>query len=133
MKVFLSYKFTGEDPAVLKETITKICDSLEKAGHTHFCSFWKGDFFNENNFTHKQILEYALKELDDSDIYLAFIKSAEKSEGLLMEAGYAIAKKKKFYLAIKKGVTSAFMTAMADKIIQFDGLDELCEELSALK
>ena len=92
MRVFLSYKFTGEDAKELKEVIGNICLSLEKAGKGHFCSFWKGDFYIENKFTHKQILEYALKELDNSDCILAFVKSEGKSEGMLIEIGYALAK-----------------------------------------
>lgn len=133
MKVFLSYRFTGENPEVLKETIHNICASLEKVGYNHFCSFWKGDFFNENKFTHKQILDYALNELEKSDIYLAFIKSKDKSEGMLIEAGYALAKKKKIYLAIKKGIRTAFMREIADKIIEFGTLEELYKKLKKLK
>ena len=133
MKIFLSYRFTGEDPKVLKETIQKICNSLDEAGHNHFCSFWKGDFFNENKFTYKQILEHALEELDLSDVYLAFIKSEDKSEGMLLEAGYAIAKGKKFILAIKKGIYTVFLREMADQVIEFKNIEELCEKLKNLK
>ncbi len=132
MKIFLSYRYTGEDPAILKDTLQKICSSLEKSGHGHFCSLWKDGFFNENKFTYRQILEYALKELDNSDVYLAFVKSEDKSEGMLIEAGYAIAKNKKFWLAIKKGVHTVFLREMADKIIEFENLEELYKKLSKL-
>jgi nucleoside 2-deoxyribosyltransferase len=132
MKVFLSYRFTGEDPKVLKETLQNICDSLKKAGHTYFCSFWKGDFFKDNKYSNKQILNYVLKELDSSDIYLALIKSEDKSEGILIEAGYALAKGKKFYLAIKKGVYTTFMKEIADKVIEFEDIEELCIRLRKL-
>ena len=133
MKIFLSYRFTGEKPEVLKEIIHNLCGSLEKAGHVTFCSFWKGDFYKENKFTNKQILIYALDELDASDVYLAFIKSEDKSEGMLLEAGYAIAKKKKIYLAIKKGVRTVFLAEMADMIIEFDDLEELYNKLARLR
>ena len=110
-----------------------ICESLSAAGHKTFCSFWHGEFYNENKFTHKQILNHALNELKQSDVYLALIKSEDKSEGMLMEAGYAIAEKKRFYLAIKKGVHTTFMRQMADKVIEFETLDELCKELGKIK
>jgi nucleoside 2-deoxyribosyltransferase len=132
MKIFLSYRFTGEDLDQLRAIIHNICQSLEKAGHKTFCSFWKGDFFKNNSFTHKDVLEYALAELDDSDIYLAFIKSEDKSEGMLIEAGYAIAKKKKFYLAIRKGIKTTFIREMADEIIEFDSLEDLYVRLGEL-
>lgn len=133
MKIFLSYRFTGENPKILKKTIRNIGDSLEKAGHNCFCSFWQGSFFKENNFTHKQILEHALNELEKSDVYLAFIKSEDGSEGMLIEAGYAVALKKKFYLAIKRGVKTVFLREIANKVIEFGQLDELYKKLGQLK
>jgi len=131
MKIFLSYKFTGENPKILEETIQNICNS-PKAKHSYFCSFWKEAFFKKNKFTHKQILEYVFKELEKSDIYLAFIKNEDKSEGMLLEAGYALAKKKKIYLAIKKGTDTVFLRDFADKIIEFNELDELYKKLKIL-
>ena len=133
MKIFVSYRFAGEDPDQLRILIHGICSSLEKAGHKPFCTFWHGDFYKGNGFTKKQILEHGLGELDNSDICLAFIKSEEKSEGMLLEAGYAIAKGKKFYLAIKKGVKTVFLREMADKIIEFETFEELYQKLSHLK
>lgn len=133
MKIFLSYRFTGEDPDQLRIIIHDLCSSLEKAGHQTFCAFWKGDFYKDNGFTKRQILEHALGELDSSDIYLAFIRSEDKSEGMLIEAGYAIAKGKKFYLAIKNDTRTTFIREMADKVIEFGTLDELYSKLSGLK
>lgn len=132
MKIFISYRYTGEDPEILKEIVQDLGKSLEKAGHSHFCSFWKNGFFNENKFTHKQILNYALDELEKADVYLAFVKSEDKSEGMLIEAGYAIAKNKKFWLAIKKGAHTVFLREMADKIIEFETMEELYSKLSKL-
>ncbi len=133
MKIFLSHRFTGEDPEILKETISKIEKTLESAEYECFCSFWKADFFEKNNFTHQQILEYVLKELDQADIYLAFIKSDEKSEGLLIEMGYALAKKKKIYVVIKEGVKTTFAEEIADKVIKFKTLKNLYKKLEGLR
>ena len=129
MRIFISYRFTGENPEELNETMKNICDILERKGHKTSCSLWKGDFFKKNNFTNKKILEYALKELDDSDIYLAFIKSKDKSEGMLIEAGYALAKGKKFVLVIKKDIKTTFMHELANKIIKFKDLKDFYEKL----
>jgi|SRR3989344_5647110 len=133
MKIYIAYKFTAEDPLVLKETLHNISLSLKKANHSVFCSFWKSDFFKENNFTNKQIIEYAIKELDSSDIVLAFVNSDEKSEGMLLELGYALAKKKKIYLAIKKGVKTVFIEELSDTVIEFDDLEELYSKLSTTR
>ena len=133
MRVFLSYRFTGEDPKILNEILHSICNSLEKAKHNNFCSFWSEDLYKKNKFTNKQILKHALDELEKSDVYLAFVKSEEKSEGMLLEAGYALAKKKKIYLAIKKGIRTTFLREIADKVIDFENLDELYEKLGKLE
>ena len=87
MKCFVSYRFTGEDTKELEVALGKICSSLEQAKHSYYCSFWDEDLFNKESYTNKQILVHALKELDKSDCIFVFIKSAEKSEGMLIETG----------------------------------------------
>lgn len=132
MKIFVSYRFTGEDPKELESIMKTICSSIEKLGHSHFCSFWKSDFYSKSKFTNKQILDLALKELDNSDCILAFVKSQEKSEGMLLEIGYALAKNKKFILAIKKGIKTTFLREAADRIIEYSDIDDLTKQLKRL-
>ncbi len=52
---------------------------------------------------------------------------------MLLEIGYALAKKKKFVLAIKEGVRTVFIREMANQIIEFETLDQLYSKLSKLK
>lgn len=133
MRIFLSYKFTGENEDELRPIIKNICSSLEKAGHATFCSFWKTAHFKEKNFNHEQILKYAFNELDNCDCLLAFINSPIRSEGMCIEVGYALAKGKKVIAAIKDGVRSPFIESMANYLIEFDGLEDLYEKLNKLK
>ena len=133
MKIFISYRFTGEDPKELKETMKNICDILERKGHNVICTLWKEDIFKKNSFTNKKIMDYGLNELESSDIYLAFIKSKDKSEGMLIEAGFALAKKKRFVLVIKKDVETTFMHELANKIIEFKDLDDLYLRLTQMR
>ena len=132
MKIFLAYKYTGEDPEVLKGIIDQIVSSLGKAGHTTFCSFDKNVFFTEQSSSYKQRLEYVITELDSSDYVLAFVKSQEKSEGMLLEVGYALAKGKKIILAIKSGVHVTFLSEIADVVIEFEEPDDLYSKLKML-
>ncbi|MDO8538684.1 MAG: nucleoside 2-deoxyribosyltransferase [archaeon] len=132
MKIFVSYRFSGENPKELKYSMENVCKNLEK-NNKYFCSFSKEEFFLKQKFSNKQILEYSLKEMDKSDYVLVFLKSQEKSEGMLIEVGYAIAKKKKIILAIKKGTKSTFLREIAEQIIEFETLEELFETLSKLK
>jgi nucleoside 2-deoxyribosyltransferase len=133
MKIFLSYRFTGEKIEELKEVIGKICSGIGQSGHNHYCSFNSEDFYKSNKFTNKQILEHALNELEVSDCILAFVKSEEKAEGMLLEIGYAKAKNKKFILAIKKGIKTTFLREIAEKIIEFKDIDDLTKQLEKLK
>src|SRR5665213_1839035 len=114
MKVFLSYRFTGEDSAELKQIHEGIEKALLANGHTQWCSFGYEDYFKEQNYTNKQIMEHSLAELDKADTILAYIKSDQKSEGMLLEIGYALAKNKRFILAIKKGIKTTSIAQIAD-------------------
>ncbi len=133
MKIFISYRYTGEDLSVLKDVLEKIISIFESKGLSVFCSFGHNDFFMEEKYSYKQILDYALKELDESDYVFAFVKSKDKSEGMLLEIGYAYAKGKKIILANKDGVKTTFVNELAEKIISFEDLDDLYKKLKSLE
>lgn len=129
MKIFISYRYTGENRDTLKDIIDNLCLTFKKAGHEVFCSFYNNYFYKENNFSYKQILDHALTELDNSDCVFALIKSEEKSEGMLLELGYAYSKNKKIILAIKSNVKTVFLREIAEKVIEFDEIDNLYKKL----
>ena len=122
MKLYLAYRFTGEDRKELETTLKHLCNLLVKEKHNIYCSFFDPDMINIGN---KNVLERALKEIDKSDCLVVLIKSDDKSEGMLIEIGYAVAKKKKIFLLIKKGVRTTFVREIADKVIEFENLKEL--------
>lgn len=128
--IFLSYRFTGEDIHELNETLGKILSSLRSVGHIVYCSIEDEDWFKENNRTNKEILEHALRQLDKSEVLLAYVKSDQKSEGMLLEIGYMIAKGKSFALALKQGTQTTFLKEYGDPLIEFNSIDDLCEKLT---
>ncbi len=127
MRIFVSYRFTGEDSAELDRNIKTICSGLKEAGHEVFCTYWesKSGFFKENNYSNKKLLEYAFRELDRADLVFTFVNSETKSEGMLIEFGYALVKKKKVVLFIRKGIETTFLREMADKVIEFEDIKEI--------
>lgn len=129
MKIFVSYRFTGENPDILKEEMTSIRETLEKNGNQVSCSFWTEKVFREEKYSNKQILEHALKELEGADIMFVYIKSDQKSEGMLLEIGYALHLKKKIILAIKKDTKTTFVREMSDKVIEFTKFNDLLDKL----
>ncbi len=132
MKLFISFRFTGEEPKALRAAIAGAEEALRAAGHETVCSVWEEEKFAEERFTPKQILEWALRELDDADAYFAFVRSPERSEGMLMEAGYALAKGKRFVVAVRRDIKTTFLRHLADILIEYDTDEELHRKLRAL-
>ena len=128
--IFLSYGFTGEDINELTETLSKVLLTLRSVGHTVYCSIEDEKWFRENHRTNKEILKHALERLDKSDVILAFVKSDQKSEGMLLEVGYMMAKGKSFALALKRETKTTFLAELAEPLIEFDSIDDLCDKLT---
>ncbi len=133
MKIYIAYKFVGENPDELEITLTKISNILKKLGHEVYSAFMDEDLFMKKKFTLKQILNHVLKELDTCDCILVFVRSNEKSEGMFIEIGYALAKRKKIILAIKKGVNLSFTEDIANQTILFQDTEELNRKLGEIK
>jgi nucleoside 2-deoxyribosyltransferase len=131
-KIFISHRYTGENIHELTETLGKITSALRTLGYEVYCSIEDTSWFTETKRTNREIMEHALRQLDSSDIILAFIRSDEKSEGMLMEIGYALAKNKPFALALKTGVKTMCLKEMASPCIEFASVEELCEKLNAI-
>jgi len=127
MKFLISYRFTGEDPEKLKPILESIKSGLRAGGHNNYCSFDWQTHFGENKFSNAQILKHSLAELETSDALLAFVNSAEKSEGMLLEIGYALAKKKKIFILVREGVKTVFLEEVADKVVRFTDTKEIPE------
>jgi len=132
MKIFLAYRFIGEDIGELSDNLEKIRAGLEGAGHQVLCPFWRHDFFVQQNYDRRQIMEYSHEEIDRADLFLAFIKSSARSEGMLLEAGYALAKNKPVITAVKKDAETTFLRDLADRVIEFDDLENLLGQLKEL-
>jgi nucleoside 2-deoxyribosyltransferase len=132
MKIYLSYKFTGEKRTVLKTDLSTIIHTLEAADHTVFCAFQQEGLFQQHHYTAKQIIDSSLPHLRAADILLAYIKSNDKSEGMLLEIGYAYALKKPIYAAIKQGVATRFISTIANQVIRYKSLKQLQGQLSTL-
>ena len=132
MKIFTSFRFTGEDMNELKQFMKEVCTTLEGLGHKQYCNFWREDY-EEPKRTMKEIMDIALRDLDDADCYLAIVKSDEKSEGMLIEAGYALAKGKRIIIAIKKGVKTTWMRNIFEEVIEWNDIENLKSKIKEIK
>lgn len=133
MKIYLAYRFTGEDPAILDQELDTIGEILKQGDHEVFCSFCKEKYFCDNNFDNNEIINYCLPQIESSDILIAYIKSNEKSEGMLLEIGYALGKGKRVIVLIKEGVKTNFVTDLASQVIRYGDFSELETALREVK
>jgi len=130
MKIQFAYKYTGENIEELFEILKNIYSILnEKDRHEIYVPV-----FDENKpETEDKILEHTLEKLNHMDLLFVLIRSEDKSEGMLLEAGYAFAKRKKIILAIQKDIKNSRIRDIADKIIDFQDFEDLYNKLKDLK
>jgi nucleoside 2-deoxyribosyltransferase len=127
--IVLSFKFTGENMEELTPVLEMIIGQLRTQGHDVYCSIEDEVWFREREWTNGEIMERAFEKIDASDILFAFVRSEERSEGMLVEIGYALAKGKRLVLAIKEGVNTTSLKDLAAAIIEFVDTDDLIKKL----
>jgi len=129
MKILIAFRFTGEDPIELKETLGKISSTFRNLGHAVYCSIEDEDDFKGQKKTNKEIMEHAFSECDTADLVFAFIRSNSMSEGMILELGYMKGKGKPFAVARKRGIWTTSIHEMADPFIEFDELEDLLQQI----
>ena len=133
MKLFLAYRFTGEKKEDLEKILVTVRDSLQKNGVEVYCSFFDQETFASKKSSARDIMDHAFSVLDKSDMLFVLQTSENKSEGLLMEVGYAIAKNIPIAVAIKEGVKNTYLPEMAGSVIRWKNLQDLVKQVESLK
>jgi nucleoside 2-deoxyribosyltransferase len=133
MRVFISVRFTGEEPSAVDSMVKQISDALSRAGHKPVDMIQSEPLFEREHYTNRQIMLHALKELDNCDALLCVLRSDEKSEGMLMEVGYALAKGKRIIVEVRDDVTKTYLPDMAEITFRFSNTEDLREKLTKLK
>jgi hypothetical protein len=47
MKIFISYRFTGEDLTELEKFMKQVCSALQQSGHQPLTTFWKNEEYHK--------------------------------------------------------------------------------------
>lgn len=130
MKIFIAYKFSEEkNKKELQDILTKLSEKIESLGHKTYIHFRDAEKWGELELSPRKIIEGALDELKNCDAILALMMTSEKSEGLLLEVGYAKALGKKIILAIKENERAVFIKEIADEIVEFENIDDLVRRI----
>lgn len=131
-KVFISYKFTGEILEELQISMGQLTQALRQKGYKVFCGVESEQMYKESQFTVAKIMEHSLSELDRSEVMFVFNNSDSRSEGMLIEMGYAFAKKTPIILAARKGININSSKGVATKLIEFESVEDLLQQIKEL-
>ncbi|NDK08736.1 hypothetical protein EOM39_05860 [Candidatus Gracilibacteria bacterium] len=132
MRYYVAYRHQGADIRLLINNLNIISRAIETSGNSTYIFFRDGQKWGEIIIPIRDIMPLAFQELDNSDGLFAFVDNKEKSEGMLIECGYAKAKGKKIVLAIKKGIDLRLLRTIADEIIEFSDISDLEGKISNL-
>lgn len=132
MKAFVAFRFTGEDPKILEPLLTTVRDALKKAGVDSYCTFFEEDVFKDKQQGPRQIMEHAFSTIDGSDFLFVIQTSDNKSEGMLMEVGYAVAKRIPVVVVSHKDVGYTYVPDMASRSFQFSSNEGLAAKIATL-
>ncbi len=130
MKFFIGQRVTGEDFNELLKEMDDIYLSLDEAGHQFYCTLQENENFQKK--TKGEMMKHAFKIIDKSEGFLAIVRNEAKSEGLLMEIGYCLAKHKNIILLINKFVKDTYLREIASKIIEFADKKDMLNKLRKL-
>lgn len=128
-KIFISYRFSDIPIQNLHLLIDPVYNLYKDNGYHTFCNLYLDDYYKENGYSPKQIMHHCFDEIEGSDIIICLVDTDKYSCGLLLEIGYALAKKKCIIVCSKEGCEIDTLNAMANKTIKYNSYTELLEKI----
>jgi len=125
MRVMVSYKYTGESVDRLDKLLSTICDSLCNAGANPYCVYFAKARGLIQQKSPAEMMKIAFKQIDRSDVLLVVQSSESRSEGMLMEVGYAVASQVPVVVITHSSVLSTYLPSIADISIRYNCVDDL--------
>lgn len=134
MKFFISYRFTGEKPADIDALLRPVRDTLVALHHEVYVNYYDTELPPETDGTYdtykpKDYLYHALEKMAGSDVVLVLLQSAKKSEGMLIEVGFALAKGIPVVVAAKKGVEDSYLPTVGSATFVWSEIEDLLKTI----
>lgn len=130
MRYYIAYKFSWVEQDKLKQNLNIISKAILETWNESFIFFRDIQKRWDVTIPNEEIMKIDFEEIDNSDWIFVFVDNKEKSEWMLLECGYAKAKWKKIILAIKKWIDLRLLRSLADKVIEFDNVEDLEEKIN---
>ncbi len=132
MKYFIAYRHTGEDPARLHELLVPVKKAFEDRGHEIYCTYFNDESFRAQQLGPHQIMQEAFRKIEDMGSLFVILNSPHKSEGMLMEIGYCLAKGIPITVAYRRSLTDTYAPHMVPHTIPYDTVEELVGQIKLL-
>jgi nucleoside 2-deoxyribosyltransferase len=130
MKYFISYRHTGAEEPRLGNLQNAIKEAFDTRPQDEFYStYYNQQEFDSSNMGAADIMRFAFKIIDTNDIMLVILDSETKSEGMLIEIGYCLAKNKKIIIAKNSNINNSYCQDLADYKFDYANLEDLKQKL----
>lgn len=129
MKIFLSFRYTGEGREELQEYYYPIRERLEALGHGVYLSLDDLVTWDSEDLSLREKFLKTFSELGDADVLVVVVRNQDRSEGMLMEVGYALALKKPIRLFVAQEVKT-YIREVATSVVEFTGHTDLLAKIS---
>ncbi len=127
MKIYITAPFrNGEN----KKEIEELCSVVKQSGFEDFCFIRDIENYQKIFNDSHELMRRAKEEIEKCDGLL--IDYDGPGNGRIIELGIAYALNKKIFLITKKGTTvKDTVTGVADKIIEYENIEDIIKPLSA--
>ena len=132
MRVQLSYPFTGEDKAEILRLLSIVASGLTNQGWQVSCLALDYSAESNERLTPRAAMHAAFAQIDAVDALLVLQTSPRRSEGMIMEVGYALAQGKHLIVAAHESATPSYLPMMAHQSFIWQTHDNLAEQLMSL-
>lgn len=132
MRIMVSYKCTGEPIDKLDCLLSTVCSTLCSIGEDPYCMHLAKASGLMSQKIPSEMMKIAFAKINESDALLVIQASESRSEGMLMEVGYAIANKMPILVATHSSVSLTYLPSLADVSIIYDDIDHLRTQIEKI-
>ena len=129
---YIAYRHTGEDIMELEKRIRTVETAMATNDVKVYATLFDEESFQAEHKSAGQIMESAFQKIAAMDGLFVPIMGDAKSEGQLMEVGYAYALKKPIIVAVHKSANT-YVHELASHTFVFDDLADLSTKIMGLE